>query len=320
MSKLIASLLLPLLLLLTAASAYADDQDALDLDGILEAFGWDFEATQIRVEQVADNLYVLFGIGGNIGVSIGDQGTLIVDDQFPQMIPKIQAAIKDLPGGAGHSGNGIDFAINTHWHFDHAEGNLSLGPAGTWIVAQQNSRDMMQDEHIINLAVIKYRQQAYPAAALPVMTYTDRMRFHFNGEQIDLLHFGPAHTTGDTGVYFRGSNAVHLGDVFNRGYPFIDADNGGDIDGMITFCEAVLGEINKDTTVIPGHGEISNYNGLAAYISMLKTVRMRIKAMLVAGKQLEEIARAKPTADFDKQYGDPTGFINRVVASLKKAH
>ena len=258
------------------------------------------------------SFYVLFGIGGNIGVSVGANGTLIVDDQFPQMMPKINAALD------GIGSEGVDFAINTHWHFDHAEGNLALGPAGTWIVAQENSRDMMQGDHVINLAVLKYLQKAYPEDALPVITYNDRMQFHFNGERIDLLHFGPAHTTGDTAVYFRGTNAVHFGDVFNRGYPFIDADNGGDIDGMAAFCEAVLKVIEKDTKVIPGHGEVGTYNDLAAYISMLKTVSLRIGGMISDGMTLEQIAAAKPTAQYDKTYGDPTGFVDRVYASLSK--
>ena len=258
---------------------------------------------------------MLFGIGGNIGVSIGENGTMIVDDQFPQMMPKIEAALEGLPGSQGKA---VDFAINTHWHFDHAEGNLTLGPAGTWIVAQENSRAMMQDDHVINLAVVKYLQKAYPESAQPVITYNDRMQFHFNGQQIDLLHFGPAHTTGDTAVYFRGTNAVHFGDVFNRGYPFIDADNGGDIDGMAAFCKSVLEVIEKDTMVIPGHGEVGDYNDLAAYISMLKTVSLKIGGMIAEGMSLEEVAAAKPTAAFDKTYGDPTGFVDRAYTSLSK--
>ncbi len=290
----------------------AHSHEPVDLDTLLKAFGWDFDTAEIRVEQLTDNYYVLFGVGGNIGVSVGENGTMIVDNQFPQMMPKIEKAL------AGLGSKQVDFAINTHWHFDHAEGNLALGPKGTWIVAQENSRAMMQSDHVINLAVIKYLQKAYPGDALPVITYKDAMQFHFNGEQVDLLHFGPAHTTGDTAVYFRGTNAVHFGDVFNRGYPFIDADNGGDIDGMAAFCESVLNIIEKDTRVIPGHGEVGDYNDLAAYISMLKTMSLRIGGMIAEGKTLEEVAAAKPTAEYDKTYGDPTGFIDRAYTSLAK--
>ncbi len=292
----------------------AHEHDALDLDGLMQAFGWDFESAVVRAEKVDDGLYVLFGIGGNVAVSVGEQGTLIVDDQFPQMMPKINQAIENLGGGA------VDFAINTHWHFDHAEGNLALGPAGTWIVAHETSREMMQGDHMINLVAVKYMQKAYPADALPVITYKDRMQFHFNGQAIDLMHFGPAHTTGDTAVYFRGTNAVHFGDVFNRGYPFIDADNGGDLQGMINFCKAVHAAINDDTVVIPGHGELSDRAGLAHYIKMLETMRDTIGAMVVGGSSLEEVLASAPTAAYDEEFGDPAMFVNRAYTSLSKAY
>jgi len=144
------------------------------------------------------------------------------------------------------------------------------------------------------------------------------MQFHFNGQEIELLHFGPAHTTGDTAIVFRGSNAVHLGDVFNRGYPFIDADNGGDLSGMINFCQAVLDVIDEETIVIPGHGEISDYAGLTSYIAMLSEMRASIGAMVADGATLEEVIAATPTAAYDKQYGDPSNFVNRAYTSLKR--
>lgn len=284
----------------------------MGLDELLSAFGWNLKHARIRTEKVADNLYVLFGVGGNIGVSVGPQGVLIVDDQFPEMIPKVADAIREIGGGA------VTFAVNTHWHFDHAEGNLALGPGGTWLVSQANSRQMMLDDHIINLVSVQYEQKAYPQSALPVITYDDTMQFHFNGEQIDLMHFGPAHTTGDTAIIFRGTNAVHLGDVFNRGYPFIDADNGGDLSGMIEFCKSVLDTINKDTIVIPGHGEISNYAGLEHYINMLEDVKAQIGKMVKQGKSLSEVYAAKPTKKYDAEFGDPRGFIDRSYKSLSR--
>jgi cyclase len=287
--------------------------DAMNLDQLMTSFGWDFDKAQIKTQKVTDNLHVLFGIGGNIAVSTGTNGVLVVDDQFPQMMPKIQAAIGEL------GGKGVNFAVNTHWHFDHAEGNLALGPQGTWLVSQSNSRKMMLDDHVINLVGMQYKQQAYPANALPHITYDDRMQFHFNGQQIDLVHAGPAHTTGDTAIIFRTDNAVHLGDVFNNsGYPFIDADNGGDLTGVITFCKAVLAEINPQTTVIPGHGEVTNHEKLVAYVAMLETVRDRILKMVKEGKTLEEVVAAKPTADFDSIHGDPAGFVNRSFVSLTR--
>ena len=298
--------------LLGCSAAYADNR--LSLDEMVAAFGWDLEAAVIESQQVGDGLYVLFGPGGNVAASIGADGVLIVDDQFPQVIPKIEAKIAELGGGA------IDFAINTHWHFDHADGNLTLGPKGVWLVSQSKSREMMTDSHLIDLVAMQYEQQPYPENARPVITYDDRMQFHFNGERIDLLHFGPAHTTGDTGVVFRGSNAVHLGDVFNNaGYPFIDAGNGGDLDGMIRFCTAVLAEIDAGTTVIPGHGPVTDYESLADYITMLSTVRGRIAMLIEDGNDLEAVIAAKPTAEFDARYGDPGLLVNRAFASLSRA-
>ena len=299
--------------LLVAPGVRAHDEP-LNLDQLMAAFGWDFATAEITTEQVADGLYVLFGIGGNIGVSVGTDGVLIVDDQFPQMIPKVGDAIRAIGGG------GVDFAINTHWHFDHAEGNLALGPGGTWLVSQANSRAMMLDDHVINLVALSYQQKAYPQSALPHITYDDAMQFHLNGQQIDLMHFGPAHTTGDTAVIFRGSNAVHMGDVFNMsGYPFIDADNGGDLAGVIKFCKAVLAEINEDTIVIPGHGMISNYAGMRKYVAMLEDLHGVISEMVDAGKSLEEVIAANPTAKYDEAQGDSSNFVNRAYTSIKRS-
>ena len=296
-------------------SAAAAD-DVMTLDELLAGFGWDLEAAEIRTEKVADGLYVLFGIGGNIGVSIGEDGVLIVDDQFPEVIPKVNAAIEALGGGA------VDYAVNTHWHFDHAEGNLALGPAGTKIVAHQNARDDMARGGVINMVIAKYGQQPYPEDALPVITFEDRMRLHYNGDQIDLVHAGPAHTTGDTAVIFRKHKAVHLGDVFNNlGYPFVDVDSGGDINGMIAFCQAILDELPQDAIVIPGHGEIVDYAALEAYIAMLTTVRDRIAAGIAEGKSLAEVGASNPTAGFEERYGNVAaslGFVNRVYTSLTK--
>ena len=306
------------LAVLTAASVGADAQEAeeLTLSELLARFNWDFDTAEIMTEEVGDGLYVLFGIGGNIAASVGEQGVLIVDNMFPEMIPKVEAAIKAV------GGDGIDFAVNTHWHFDHAEGNLAVGPAGTWIVSHEQSAQMMASSNPINLVVTKYRQQAYPPDARPVITYDDRMRFHFNGGAIDLIHAGPAHTAGDTAVIFREHNAVHFGDVFNNaGYPFIDVDSGGGVNGMIRFCEAILAEIGDDGIVIPGHGPVTDATALKAYIDMLKTVRGRVLTMMEEGKSLLEIVAARPTADFDATYGpemNSLGFVDRVYTSLTR--
>lgn len=292
------------------------DNRVLSLEELLAMFSWDFETTEIQTEKVGDGLYVLFGVGGNIAVSIGGDGVLIVDDQIPEMMPKIRTAIGDV------GGNGVDFVINTHWHFDHAEGNLALGPAGTHIIAQARARANMAKGGIINLVITKYGQQPYPSGALPAITFDDGMQMHYNGERIDLLHFGPAHTTSDTAVFFRGHNAVHMGDVFNNtGYPFIDADSGGEIDGMISFCQAALDQLEPNSVVIPGHGPITDAAALKAYIEMLSTVRDRVSKMIDEGKSLEEISASDPTSGYNERYGDVSaslGFIDRVYTSLVK--
>jgi len=284
----------------------------LSLDEVLVAFGLDIENTEVRSEALAPGIYNLRGVGGNIVASIGDQGVLLVDSQFPEMIPRVKRAISEL------GGDGIDFTINTHWHFDHSDGNPVLGRDGTWMVAQENSRRMMTGEHPIDLVALAYMQPAYPKEALPVITYRKQMQFHFNGETIDLLHFGPAHTTGDTAVIFRESNVVHMGDVLNQSYPFIDAGNGGGIEGMILFCEKVLARIDENTKIVPGHGRVKTYKDMADYIAMLDTVAKRISNMIDQGMSLEQVIAAAPTAEFDDQYGDPGTFINRAYVSLAR--
>ncbi len=302
-------------LLLLAAPAHADDV-ITDLDVLLQNFGWDLDATEITSETVAQGLHVLFGAGGNIAVSIGDDGVLIVDDQFPALQQKIERAIGGLGGGR------VDFAINTHWHFDHAEGNLGFGPAGTILIAQSESGEKMATGGLVNLVTARYQQPAYPENARPTVTYDEQMKLHFNGGEIELLHDGPAHTAGDTAVFFRAHNAVHLGDVFNNsGYPFIDADSGGGIDGMISFCKAVLAELRPDAIVIPGHGPVTDDAALRRYIEMLETVRGRVAKLIADGKTLKEAVAAKPTADLDAVYGpesESLGFVNRVYTSLTR--
>src|SRR5688572_20632755 len=269
--------------------------------------------TPITTQPLGENFHVLFGVGGNVIVSIGDNGVLIVDDQFPQMVPKYRATIRELGGAA------VDFAVNTHWHFDHADGNQMLGPEGTWLVAHETSREMMMRDNVINLVSQKRDQPAYPPAALPVLAYDDTMRFHFNGERIDLMHFGPAHTTGDTAVIFRGHKTVHMGDVYNNaGYPFIDADNGGSLNGVIEFCSKVLEQIDPTYRVVPGHGPVTDGQALADYVAMLTMIRDRMNALIASGATLEQVAAARPTAEWDERKGDPDDFLDRAYVSLTR--
>ena len=291
------------------------DPPARDMATTMAGMGWDFGAAEITTEVLEEGFYVLFGMGGNILVSSGDDGVLIVDDQFPELMPELRKAMRK------QGDKQVDFVVNTHWHFDHAQGNLVLGPDGAWIVSHANSRHMMQRDNVINLVAAAMVQEAYPPEALPDITYDTTMQFHLNDERIDLLHPGPAHTTGDSAVIFRGRNAVHLGDVYNNaGYPFIDADNGGSLEGVIAFCEAVLAEIDEDTTVIPGHGPVATYDDLVAYVHMLSTVRGELVAMIKQGRSLAEIQAAGITATWDEKLGDPANFINRSYTSLTRRY
>jgi glyoxylase-like metal-dependent hydrolase (beta-lactamase superfamily II) len=270
---------------------------------------------ELKTEKVGDNLYVLCCVGGNIAVSVGADGVLIVDTgQYPELVPRYLAAIRDL------GGRGVDIAINTHFHVDHADGNRVLGLTGTLLVAQANTREILARDRTVNTVVrppTSYKP--YPAEALPAVTFTDRMQLHFNGETIDLMYTGPAHTMGDTAVIFRNHNAAHLGDVFNNaGYPFIDTDNGGDLDGTITFCETALRELRPGAIVIPGHGPVGTYDDLAAYIAMLKGVRAKLAELVSKGATLDEVMAAKPTAEWDARYGNPMRILDRGYASLTR--
>ena len=295
--------------LLVGAALVGTTPAFAQLDNLAEQL----KTTPITTQKIADNFHVLFGVGGNIIVSIGSNGTLIVDGQFPQMVPKYKAKIGELGGGK------IDFVINTHWHFDHSDGNAVLGPEGTWIVANEKSREMLLKNNVINLVTAKREQPKYPETALPVITYDDSMRFHFNGEVIDLLHYGPAHTTGDTAVVFRQHKTVHMGDVYNNaGYPFIDADNGGTLNGVIEFSSKVLAQIDSDYIVVPGHGPVAKYQDLVDYVAMLTTIRDRMKALIDSGATLQQVTAARLTSEWDKKKGDPASFLNRAYTSLTR--
>ena len=288
--------------------------DILSTDEAVEQLLGSPDEAKIRIQKITDNLYLFFGLGGNIAVSIGDDGVLIVDDQIPSLIPKIKDAIKEIGGGD------LVYTINTHWHFDHAEGNLALDPNITKIISQSNARDYMSRGGLIDMVSSRINQEPYPDYALPVITYENGMTLYFNDEEIEIVHFGPAHTSGDSAVIFHNQNAIHYGDVFvTEGYPFIDVSSGGSIDGIINFLSKSLEKLKPGAIILPGHGEIGDIQDVRDMISMLKTVRDRISNMIDEGKSLQEVIDAKPTKDFDEKYPDWLGnFVNRAYASLKE--
>ena len=273
------------------------------------------ETAEVTTKKVNESLFLLYGLGGNIAVSIGNDGVLIVDSQIPIIFPKIMKAIKKL------SDDKIIYTINTHWHWDHSDGNLVLDSDETKIISHSNARENMQKGGLINMGTTILNQEPYPKSALPVITHENGMSIYFNDEKIDLLHFGPAHTTGDTVIYFTNQNAIHLGDVFfSNSYPFIDVDNGGSLSGMINYLEKIVLVIDKDTIVMPGHGEISSISDIKETIEMLKTVKNRILMSIKNNQSLEQIISSNITKDFDKKYNTlllRDTFIDRAYASLK---
>jgi glyoxylase-like metal-dependent hydrolase (beta-lactamase superfamily II) len=291
---------------LEGENSYKEGQQA-----VLDAFGWDLKKAEITIERINENNHVLFGLGGNILVNSGKDGVLIVDDQFPQLKNKIMSAIRKI------GGRKIDYIVNSHWHFDHAEGNIAFGKTGSRIIAHENSRFMMINPQPINLVSVVYPQQPYPSHALPQITYQDTMTVNINGEEIGLYNFGSAHTTGDTAVYLKQSNILHMGDVFNTsGFPFIDAGNGGNIDGIINFCRSVLSVVNDETIVVPGHGPISTTQDMQNYIDMLIVVRDRIKNLIDKEKTLDEILDAHPAQEWEARFGDATMLVDRAYTGL----
>jgi glyoxylase-like metal-dependent hydrolase (beta-lactamase superfamily II) len=251
----------------------------------------DFSDVEIETIPVAEGLYMLVGQGGNIGASVGDDGAMIIDTQFAPLSDKIQDAVDDLRGGD------IAFVINTHWHGDHTGGNANFGSAGAMIMAHANVR--------VRLATA---DDADPAG-FPKVTYPDRMRFHWNGDDVDLIHVDPAHTDGDTIVHFRNLNAFHMGDTFFNGvYPFIDMDSAGSFDGLIAAGEMVISLSNNDTRIIPGHGPLATKTDLERWIGILKTIRSRFQALINQGLTADEIVAAGVTAEWDAAMGG--GFMN----------
>ncbi|HUQ50846.1 MAG TPA: MBL fold metallo-hydrolase [Gammaproteobacteria bacterium] len=273
------------------------------------------EAT-VTSEQLQPGLHVLYGSGGgqvsgNVLVLIGDQGSLVVDTGYPVHVPLYRQEIAKLGGGA------VTHVINTHFHDDHSEGNKIFGPAAL-IVAHSNVRHMLMQDNKINVVRTILDQPAFPPAALPVVTFDDRIELYFGSERLELVHVSPAHTAGDVAVILRGKNVMHTGDVFlPAAYPFSDVDNGGDFEGEIEFCRELLKRIDRDTTIVPGHGRTATYADLEAYIAMLETVRGRLFELIASGATLPQVVAAQPTKEFDAKYGNPTTyFLDRSYKSL----
>jgi cyclase len=273
----------------------------------------DFTKVEIKATKLAEGVYMLTGSGGNLGLSVGEDAVFLVDDQFAPLTEKIKAAI------AAISDRPVRFVLNTHWHFDHTGGNENLGQSGALIVAHENVRKRMTVDQFI--ADLDIKIPPSPRVALPVVTFTDAVTFHLNGDEIHAIHVPPAHTDGDCLVYFRKANVLHMGDTFFNGlYPFFDRSSGGSVDGMIAAAEKALSMVDGSTKIIPGHGPLADKKALEAYLSMLRAARGRVKTLVDAGKTADEVVAAKPLADFDATWGNgflpPDRFLRLLHAGL----
>ncbi len=258
----------------------------------------DFSQVQMKATKVAGNVFMLEGAGGNIGVSVGADGILIVDDQFAPLADKIRAALKELGQGK------LRFILNTHWHGDHTGGNVAFGPEAT-IIAHDNVRKRLATEQ--RSQVFNSTTPASPKEALPVITFDRSLSVHFNGEDIRAIHYPQGHTDGDSVIFFTTSNVVHLGDDFFAGrFPFVDLESGGSVEGLIKNIGDIITRIPDGAKLIPGHGPISTIDDLKNYHRMLQQTTEIVRQKMTAGKTLEQIKSEGLTAEW-QSWG--TGFI-----------
>lgn len=261
----------------------------------------DFNKVQIKTTDLDYGLYMLEGAGGNLGLSVGDDGVFLIDDQFAPLADKIKAAIGKV------TNQPVDYLINTHWHGDHVGGNEHFAKSGTLIFAHSNVRDRMSSVQKTRLSEDEVPPS--PARALPVVTFSNDINFHINGLNILGIHAERAHTDGDVIVQFRGANVIHMGDLFfNGAFPFIDIDSGGTLKGLIKACELAMARMNRHTKVIPGHGPLATRADFRSYINMLKRVRKLIDSHVKRGDSKQETLDANPLKKLDEDWGG--GFIN----------
>jgi cyclase len=277
----------------------------------------DFSQVVIRPEKLADGLWMLTGVGGNLLVCAGPEGVLLVDAQYGPLAARIRAVADSLSGGGT-----LRFVVNTHYHGDHVSGDSAMAAAGATIVAHENVRRRMSAPRFNETSGTT--TPASPARALPVVTFGDSLTFHLGGPDIRVFHLPPGHTDGDAVVWVPAADVIHTGDLlFNGTYPVIDVPAGGSIGGMIRSLDALLPLIGPGTRIVPGHGPLADRAALLRFRGMLETVRDRVAKLVGEGKTLEQVTAAKPLADLDAAWGagfmKPEAFLRVVYADLSRA-
>ncbi len=257
----------------------------------------DFSNVEIIPHYVAGSVYYLEGRGGNIGLSVGEDGVVMIDDQFAPLTDRIVAAIRSLNSGD------IRFLINTHVHGDHTGGNENMGKMGVLILARDEVRVRLSEQ--------------VPEAALPILTYSDAITIHLNGEEVYAFPVPPAHTDGDTFIHFKDSDVVHSGDVFRTtAFPVIDTNNGGTLKGTLEALGRLIGVAGPDTKILPGHGVVSGREDVMGFRDMVLDVAAQVEAMLDRDMSYEQVAAADPTKDYNTRYGDPDRFLRALYTEL----
>jgi len=277
----------------------------------------DFSKVEIKVTKVSGNIYMLEGEGGNIAASVGEDGIVIVDDQFAPLADKIQTALKNLK----ITDKPVRFVINTHYHGDHTGGNEPFANTGSTVIAQDNVRKRLENGSMAGIGGSHVAEvKPSPKGALPVITFDHDVTVHLNGEDIRALHFPAGHTDGDAIIFFPKNNVVHMGDDFVRyGFPFIDVASGGTVQGMIAAMEKVQTQVPPDVKVIPGHGAISNLDDVRAYVKMLMETSAVVQKAIDQHKTLEQMKQEKILEPWKKWSGDfidSDKFIETIYNSL----
>jgi cyclase len=257
----------------------------------------DFSKVEIKVQKVAGTVYMLQGAGGNIGVSVGDDGVVMIDDQFAPLAPKIQAALK------GITDKPLRFVLNTHWHGDHTGGNPVFSQLAP-IIAQENVRKRLAAGRPGPGPAIAPQ----PANVLPVITFQDKVSVHLNGEDIQAIHLPKGHTDGDSVIFFPQSNVLHMGDDFvTYGFPFVDLNSGGSVRGMVDALKQVVTLVPQDVKVIPGHGNLSTLDDVRNFTKMVEDTFNLVADQVKQGKTADQVKQARVLAAYSKYSGD---FVN----------